>query len=256
MNDLHSLLPHAHKDSKLDTKSSRNYNEALNALADLHSCNYIFFLEARKRAQDLYLWLAKSPNGPTIKFSITNIHTMGEMGFGGNCLKGGRGVVVFDQSFDDQQIGLEVRPLIREMLRGVFCVPSKGARGMKPFIDRVIGVYGLDDKIWIRVYEIRETAESTRGSTKSGEITLVEIGPRFVLTPVLVLESAFGGAKIYENRSYISGNQVRSLAKAEKAQKLARRERGHADRRNRKDMLGLTNGKKQLDSMQNSSIFM
>ena len=181
---------------------------------------------------------------------------MGEMGFGGNCLKGGRGVVVFDRSFDDQQIGLEVRPLIREMLRGVFCVPSKGARGMKPFIDRVIGVYGLDDKIWIRVYEIRETAESTRGSTKSGEITLVEIGPRFVLTPVLVLESAFGGAKIYENRSYISGNQVRSLAKAEKAQKLARRERGHADRRNRKDILGLTNGKKQLDSMQNSSIFM
>ena len=73
----------------------------MNALADLHACNYVFLLEARKHGQDLYLWLARAPNGPTIKFSVGNVHTMGELGFGGNCLKGGRGVVVFDKSFED-----------------------------------------------------------------------------------------------------------------------------------------------------------
>ena len=83
LNDLHALLPHTYKDTKLDTKSSNNYNSALNGLADLHSCNYISFLEARKHGQDLYLWLAKAPNGPTIKFGVNNVHTMAELGFGG-----------------------------------------------------------------------------------------------------------------------------------------------------------------------------
>ncbi len=118
--DLDALLPHTYKDTKLDTKSSNNYNAALNSLADLHSCNYIFFLEARKHGQDLYLWLAKAPNGPTIKFSVSNVHTMGELGFGGNCLRGGRGVVVFDKSFEDAEFshGQEYKGLVRELLRG------------------------------------------------------------------------------------------------------------------------------------------
>ncbi len=113
LNDLSSLLPHTYKDTKLDTKSSNRYNVALNALADLHSCNYIFFLEARKRGQDLYLWLAGAPNGPTVKFSVSNIHTMAELDFGGNCLRGGRGIVVFDKSFDENMEGFEHKTLIR-----------------------------------------------------------------------------------------------------------------------------------------------
>ncbi|KKA17203.1 60S ribosome biogenesis protein Brx1, partial [Rasamsonia emersonii CBS 393.64] len=103
LTDLMALLPHTHKESKLDTKKNGGYNLLLNDLAELHSCNVVFFLEARKRGQDLYLWLSLPPNGPTIKFHVTNIHTMGEMGtgFAGNCLKGGRGLVVFDRSFDE-----------------------------------------------------------------------------------------------------------------------------------------------------------
>ena len=206
--DLNSLLPHTYKDTKLDTKSSNNYNAALNALADLHSCNYIFFLEARKHGQDLYLWLAKPPNGPTIKFSISNVHTMGELGFGGNCLKGGRGIVVFDKSFDDTEFarGQEHKGLVRELLRGVFCVPGKGVRGMKPFVDRITGIFGLDGKIWIRVYEIQETdkkAEEDNGRSNQ-EVSLVEIGPRFVMTPIVILEGSFGGPVIYENKEFVS----------------------------------------------------
>ena len=150
---------------------------------------------------------------------------MAELGFGGNCLKGGRGVIVFDKSFEAHSTGSEYRPLIREMLRGIFCIPSHGVRGLKPFVDHVVGVYNVDDKIWIRVYEIRESERQLGDSHSTApEVTLVEIGPRFVLTPVLILESAFGGAKIFENKSYVSANQIRGLSRAAKAQRASKRE--------------------------------
>jgi len=258
LSDLHSMLPHTYKDTKLDTKSSNNYNAALNGLAELHSCNYVFFLEARKHGQDLYLWLAKAPNGPTIKFSVNNIHTMGELGFGGNCLKGGRGIVVFDKSFeDDATVGGEHKTLIREMLRGVFCVPPKGVRGMKPFVDRVVGIYGLDGKIWIRVYEIRE-AEQEQGThvgSNRADVTLVEIGPRMVMTPIVILEGSFGGPVIYENKQFVSPNQIRSEARLQKASRYARRKGGMEERVIKRKQLGLEQGAKPPSSIDNAVLF-
>ena len=258
LTDLHSLLPHSHKDTKLDTKSSNNYNAALNALADLNSCNYVFFLEARKHGQDLYLWLARAPNGPTIKFSVSNVHTMGELGFGGNCLRGSRGLVIFDKSFDDGfEKGAEYRPLVREMLSGVFCVPAKGVRGMKPFIDRIIGVFGLDGKIWIRVYEIRETEKTLEEIEKGAtDMSLVEIGPRFVLTPITVLEASFSGPVLFQNREFVNPNQIRSEARVRRAGKYARR-RGEAEERAiKRGSLGLNqNGKSRKSMMENSVLF-
>jgi ribosome biogenesis protein BRX1 len=251
LTDLHSLLPHAYKDTKLDTKSSNHYNVALNGLADLHSCNYIFFLEARKRGQDLYLWLAGAPNGPTVKFSVSNIHTMAELDFGGNCLKGGRGIVMFDKSFDENMEGFEHKTLVREMLKGVFCVPSKGAKGMKPFVDRIVGIYGLDGKIWVRIYEIRETPNDEKEplpkETKN-TVTLVEIGPRFVLTPILVLEGSFGGPVIYENKQYVSPNQLRGEVILRKASKYASRIGDAEERVIKRKGLGLESGYKKKRS--------
>lgn len=68
LNDLHSLLPHSRKDVKLDTKT-KLYQ--LNELAELYNCNNVFFFEARK-GQDLYLWMSKAPNGPTVKMHMQN----------------------------------------------------------------------------------------------------------------------------------------------------------------------------------------
>lgn len=187
---------------------------------------------------------------------------MGELGtgFSGNCLKGGRGVVVFDPSFDDGEVmktGNEWRGLVREMLRGVFSVPKRGVRGMKPFIDRVIGVYWVDGKIWIRVFEIRETegktenngededaAEKKKKKRQGGDgppsISLVEIGPRFVLTPIVILEGSFGGPVIYENREYVSPNQVRREIRMKKASRYTSRRAEQMDRAVKKAGLGLS----------------
>ncbi|KAJ5887589.1 Ribosome biogenesis protein BRX1 [Penicillium taxi] len=275
MADLCALLPHTHKETKLDTKKkTAGYNLLLNSLADLHSCNMIFFLEARKNGQDLYLWLSRPPNGPTIKFHLNNLHTMAELGagFAGNCLKGGRGVVVFDKSFDEQgpdmsAPGTEYRGLIREMLRGIFCVPKRGVKGMKPFVDRVIGIFGVDGKIWIRVYEIRE---SEAGGKKDDtvkpvpknkdsalpEVSLVEIGPRFVLTPIVILEGSFGGPVIYENKEYVSPNQVRREVRMGKAGRYSARRDVQTDREAKRTQLGLSdNSSRKPDALETRKLF-
>ena len=68
LNDLYSLLPHSRKDAKLDTKS-KLYQ--LNELAELYNCNNVAFFEARK-GKDLYMWMSKPPNGPTVKMHVQN----------------------------------------------------------------------------------------------------------------------------------------------------------------------------------------
>jgi ribosome biogenesis protein BRX1 len=120
MNDLEVLLPHAKKgaysthlmnhvactneefaDSKLDSK---NQLGLLPELADLHNCNNTLYFEAR-RHEDLYMWVAKTPNGPSIKLHVQNVHTMDELKMTGNCLKGSRGLLSFDKSFEETEWG-------------------------------------------------------------------------------------------------------------------------------------------------------
>ncbi|MCJ1474967.1 Ribosome biogenesis protein brx1 [Lambiella insularis] len=62
------LLPHSRRESKLDTKT-KLYQ--LNELAELYNCNNVLFFEARK-GKDLYIWMSKAPNGPTVKMHLQN----------------------------------------------------------------------------------------------------------------------------------------------------------------------------------------
>jgi ribosome biogenesis protein BRX1 len=276
LSDLHSLLPHTVLETKLDTsKKTTALNPALNSLAALHSTPTIFFLEARKHGQDLYLWLARSPNGPTLKCHVGNLHTSAELGFKGNCLKGGRGVVVFDKSFEEAGgvKGGEWRAVVRELLRGVFAVPRRG-KGVKPFVDRVIGVFYVDEKIWVRVYEIREVegkrkatatdeeeipplplASERPSSSKDHDISLVEVGPRFVLTPILILEGSFGGPVIYENKEYVSPNQVRREIRLRKVGRYSNRVEGRQEREGRRKDLGLEVGGGRVDELDSGVLF-
>lgn len=259
LNDLYSLLPHSRKESKLDTKS-KLYQ--LNELAELYNCNNVLFFEARK-GKDLYIWMSKAPNGPTVKMHLQNLHTMEELHFPGNCLRGSRPILSFSPHFATAP-HLQV---IKEMLTHIFSVP-KGARKSKPFIDHIMGFTIADGKIWIRCYQINETIVSKtdavsealadagaaaknpptkkskgskpeRGDTK---ISLVEIGPRFVLTPIVILESSFGGPVIYENKEFVSPNQIRSEIRLSKAGRYNERTAQGQDRKGRKGDLGLRTG--------------
>ncbi|KAI0006195.1 Brix-domain-containing protein [Russula compacta] len=220
MNDLETLLPHVKKDSKLDSK---NHLHLLPELADLHSCNNTLYFEAR-RHEDLYLWAAKTPNGPSIKLHVQNVHTMDELKMTGNCLKGSRGILSFDAAFEETEWGR----LTKELFTHIFGVPPQ-ARRAKPFIDHILTFSLLDSKIWFRNFQIIE--KDPLQPNGPPEMSLVEIGPRFVLTPIRIFEGAFGGATVFANPEFVSPALVRSTRLKErgekyKERKLAQKERG------------------------------
>jgi ribosome biogenesis protein BRX1 len=244
ISDLQALLPHARKEPKLDTKKTLY---ELNEIAELYNCNNIMYFECRKH-EDLYLWLSKPPNGPTIKFHVINLHTLDELNFTGNCLKGSRPILSFDKTFETE----EHWKLSKELFIHQFGVPPQ-ARKSKPFIDHVMTFSIVDGKIWVRNYQINEKEElkeDDKEDIKIDDLTLIEIGPRFVLTPIVILEGSFGGPKIYENKEYISPNVARAQMKFQSAEQARERQIQAMDRKVRKRDQVLKN-----DPLSNESLF-
>ena len=134
MLDIGTLIPHSKKDSKLDTKIPR---DAVVEVADMKSCSSAMFFECRKRT-DCYMWLAKVPEGPSVKFHVENVHTMAELKLTGNHLKFSRPALHFDATFDDASSPHLAH--IKEMLTHVFTTPYKHHK-MKPFLDHVFAFY-------------------------------------------------------------------------------------------------------------------
>lgn len=186
---------------------------------------------------------------------------MEELHFTGNCLKGSRPILSFDASFDTAP---HLR-VIKELFLHIFGVP-KGARKSKPFIDHVMGFTLADGKIWVRNYQINETEASklktgesadgketlkdkaSKGKGKETDISLIEIGPRFVLTPIVIQEGSFGGPIIYENKEFVSPNQVRSDLILAKAGRYNKRMDQVVDKKERRGELGLrTEGGRKVE---------
>ena len=194
---------------------------------------------------------------------------MEELHFTGNCLKGSRPILSFDASFDKEP---HLR-VLKELFLHIFGVP-KGARKAKPFVDHVMGFTLADGKIWIRNYQISETEPSKISTSsdssdpkpkvkknadgKETEISLVEIGPRFVLTPIVIQEGSFGGPIIYENKEFVSPNQVRSEIRLKKAGRYNKRAEQGVERLAKKGELGLrTSGgrKAKVDELDTGNLF-
>ena len=132
-----------------------------------------------------------------------------------------------------------------------------------------------DGKIWIRCFQISETAVSktdtaqdnggnstavvSKASKKPGDtkISLVEIGPRFVLTPIVILESSFGGPVIYENKEFVSPNQIRSELRLSKAGRYNSRNEQSLENRNIRGEMGLRTGvgERKKDELDENVLF-
>jgi ribosome biogenesis protein BRX1 len=194
---------------------------------------------------------------------------MEELHFTGNCLKGSRPILSFDASFNKEP---HLR-LLKELLFHIFGVP-KTSRKVKPFVDHVMGFTLADGKVWIRNYQINETELSKDKPSEDNEndgsrrpklkekaaeteLSLTEIGPRFVLTPIVILEGSFGGPVIYENKEFVSPNQVRSEIRVKKAGRYNQRAEQDIERTAKKDELGLmTNGwQKPKDELDSTKLF-
>lgn len=230
MRDMQALLPHCKKDSKLDTKSELRL---INELSEMRSCNNAILFEARKQ-QDLYLWFAKTPNGPSAKFLVSNIHTLDELKMTGNCLKGSRPLLHFDAAFVTEPY-LQV---LREIFTHIFAVP-RGHTKSKPFVDHIIGFYFVDGRIWFRHFQIVATSrvETKESGAKEEDVELVEIGPRFVLTPIRILEGSFHGVTMYENPHYVPPAALRREAMMDKSMTYALRKKAEKSRKKREEQL-------------------
>lgn len=138
MEDLKKLIPHHKKDNKLDDKGDI---QAVNEIAEMKSCNQILYLEAR-RHQDLYMYLGKTPQGPSAKFHVVNLHTMDELRLTGNAMLGSRALLNFDASFENTPH----HRVLKALLSDAFSTPL-GHPKSKPFLDRVMSFFLVKNNI-------------------------------------------------------------------------------------------------------------
>ncbi|XP_002741649.1 ribosome biogenesis protein BRX1 homolog [Saccoglossus kowalevskii] len=195
MNDLRRLMPHSKPDVKMEKKDGLFL---VNEICEIKNCNKVIYFEAKKK-KDLYMWIANSPNGPSAKFLIENLHTMDELKMTGNCLKGSRPILSFDSSFG----GEPHYALLKEVFTQIFSTPYHHPKS-QPFVDHVYTFSVGDNRIWFRNYQIVEEDGS-----------LAEVGPRFVLNLIKIFGGSFIGPTLYENPHYKSPNEQRRDLKRE-----------------------------------------
>ncbi|EGG21646.1 brix domain-containing protein [Cavenderia fasciculata] len=193
MNDLCNLIPHSKREQKVD---NRNALSQINDTCEMKGCNYAMLFDNR-RDNDLYLWIAKAPLGPTIKFSVSNVHTLDELQMTGNCLKGSRPYLHFDTTFNNTPH----LQLTRELLTQVFSTP-KGHAKSKPFFDHVFSFFYQDGRVWFRNYQISD-------HEFKNERLLTEIGPRMILEVNKIFSGGFSGQLLYNNPNFVSPRNQR-----------------------------------------------
>jgi ribosome biogenesis protein BRX1 len=221
--DIRKMLPHHKSEPKFE--KTANLHD-INEVCELKSCNNVIFFEARKMT-DLYMYIARVPAGPTLKFQVLNIHTTGEVRLAGNCLLGSRPILHFDKHFDE----LAELKLTKTLLIQALGTPRNHPK-CKPFHDHLMQFTYLDNKIWFRHYQI--APETQHDNDDPEKQTLTEIGPRFVLDPIRFLTGSFSGQTMYANPRYMSPTALRVQAKKLLGNPYRRKLEGKADREAKK----------------------
>jgi ribosome biogenesis protein BRX1 len=213
ISDLNQLLPHAKTDVKLNKQGGF---QQINEMAEYKNCQNIMFFEARKK-KDTFLWMSPDPvKGPSVRFLVENVHTKAELRFTGNCLTRSRPILSFHADFDDEeQPHLQ---LVKLCLMKTFNTPRYHPKS-QPFIDHVFNFSIIDGKIWFRNYQVENDTKD-----------IVEIGPRFTLTPACVFNGSFQGSKVWKNDDYQSPNERRRMIKQIKAMHASNPEKRAADK--------------------------
>jgi ribosome biogenesis protein BRX1 len=195
LQDLRNLMPHSREHAKLNTVD--NLGDSLEALCSLHHCNSSLFVEAH-RHDIAHVWLAQVPSGPSVKLLLGNVHTADELRMAGNCLKYSRPLLHFDREF-------EMIPhlrVVKALLQMEFNTPRYHPRS-KPFVDHIICFFYLDAHIWFRHYQIVD------GRPRS----LMEIGPRFTMEPLVILNGAARGSVLWKNPTAVTPTEERKNRK-------------------------------------------
>jgi ribosome biogenesis protein BRX1 len=193
MKDFRQLLPHSKKENKFNHKVKLF---EVNEMAEAKNCQKVMLFEGRAH-KDLFLWLANVHVGPSVWFEVMNIHTTNELKMTGNCLKGSRPLLSFDETFNSSPHW----KIIKELFIQTMGVPNQHPKS-QPFFDKVFTFAVVDNKVWFRNYQIIEETGA-----------LSEIGPRMVLDPIKIFEGSFTGKTIWEQEGYMTPRKKRSALK-------------------------------------------
>ncbi|KAF9763246.1 Ribosome biogenesis protein BRX1 like protein [Nosema granulosis] len=158
-------------------------------LMELHNTESIMYFETTKRNESL--WVSHR-EGPSIKFNVFNIYTMGSLKFPVNCFKDCGHVLLFSGEFDE----IEELKRVKDLFTQVF--KAKDTKN-----DRALCFFYLDDKIWIRNYVITEKE-------------LLEIGPRMVLEVDKILKGCFAGEVLYSKKVESARKELESKIEDER----------------------------------------
>lgn len=215
MKNLSALLPHSKKDSKLEKDEIK---EQLHELCEVRDCKNVLFFETR--GKQLYLWVCKYPDGPSVYYQVNNLVTAEDHKFTGNCLKASRPFLSFDENFSKlHHLGLQ-----KAMLVDCFNLPKNHPK-CQPFFDKTFSfTYNmLSDTVSFRCYQINKSGP------KTADVELIEIGPRFDLQIIKAFDGFMGGKVIYTNRTYASPKELkrklRAQARNEQMEKAAKKKR-------------------------------
>ncbi|CCW64497.1 unnamed protein product [Phytomonas sp. EM1] len=211
--DLRGLMPHARAHAKVGR--THTLGDELIELSGLHQCNGVMYIEPH-RSDISYLWIAQAPSGPSIKFQLSNVHTADEIRMAGNCLKFSRPLLHFDNEFEAQP---HLR-IAKSLLHMAFNTPRYHPLS-KPFVDRIMSFFWLDNHIWIRNYQIVPTDPPS----------LLEIGPRFTLEPDSILNGCCKGSVLWKSRTAKPPTEQRRSRQLRRLEKQSANEviRGKSD---------------------------
>lgn len=199
--DLCDTVPNTKLESKINRK---DIGDVVDEMCFEKSCNNCMFFEQRKQ-KDLFMWLSKSPVGPSAKFQVTNMHTTDELKLTGNCLKFSRPLLSFDQGFDATP---HLR-LMKELFAQIFNTPKNHPKS-KPFIDHVLSFKLHDNRIWFRVYQVlNQHEEKFTEKDDIEKLVLIEIGPRMTLQPIKIFDGSLGGKGLWQNKAFIAPSKAR-----------------------------------------------
>jgi len=202
MEDFRRMMAHGKADTKLEKKNERGL---IREMAEMKNCSKVLYFEGRKK-KDLFLTVADVDEGPTIRFNVEGLNTMGELKFNGNSLKTSRPLLSFDSAFDEEPHWA----LVKELFTQTFGTPKYHPKS-QPFIDHVLQFSLHDGRVWLRNYQIILEGENKVKEDKFRP-ELVEIGPRIVLNLQRIQEGPFSGAAIYLNPDYVGPNERRRNA--------------------------------------------
>ena len=150
ISDLSKLLPHHKRETKIE--KNQGVRSQLESSCELKDCENILYFE--QRGERMYLYMGKSPCGPTMKFQLTGVSTAQELKLTGNCLRYSRPIVSFDESFKDTHSGNQMWSIFRKLALDAFGTPKFHPKS-QPFVDKVFHFGISQGQVHFRNYQVR-----------------------------------------------------------------------------------------------------